>query len=129
MKLSNDSTACRFINRPMDNLFSNLPRSTASEEQFLSLLQRPGLRIERIVSNGQCSPADFWYDQNENEWVVLLQGEAGLRFADETTTHHLRPGDYLTIAAQRRHRVEWTSSTQSTVWLAIFYSENDNFPR
>jgi len=105
------------------NLFADLPRSTATDEQFSQLLNRPGLRIERIVSTGQASPEGFWYDQPEGEWVVLLQGEAKLRFADEADARHLRAGDYLDIAAHRRHRVDWTPPGQITLWLAVFYSE------
>jgi cupin 2 domain-containing protein len=106
----------------MDNLFANLPRSTLENEHFFELLKRPGLRIERIVSTGQSSPPDFWYDQPTGEWVLLLQGEARLRFADEAESRHLKAGDYLDIAAHRRHRVDWTSADETTVWLAVHYS-------
>jgi len=103
------------------NLFAKLPATTLKEEQFSELLKRPGLRIERIVSTGQSSPPDFWYDQPEGEWVVLLQGEARLRFEDSPLPVSLLPGDYLDIAAHRRHRVEWTHPDLTTVWLAIHY--------
>jgi cupin 2 domain-containing protein len=104
------------------NLFAGLPRSTLENEQFLELLARPGLRIERIVSTGHASPADFWYDQPDGEWVLLVQGEAWLAFADELTARRLRPGDFIDIAAHRRHRVEWTQAEPPTVWLAIHYT-------
>ena len=104
-----------------DNLFKQLPRSTEENEQFSELLKRPGLRIERIVSTGQASPPDFWYNQPGGEWVLLIQGEAKLRFADEAEVHHLQAGDYLDIAAQRKHRVDWTPSGEITIWLAIHY--------
>ena len=107
---------------PLANLFSDLPRSTEKTEQFQDLLQRPGLRIERIVSTGQCSPPDFWYDQAEGEWVIVLQGSARLRFADENEARTLQAGDFIDIAPHRRHRVDWTDPTQTTVWLAVFYS-------
>ncbi|MDD2884048.1 MAG: cupin domain-containing protein [Dechloromonas sp.] len=103
-------------------LFSDRPRSTASSEQFSELLCRPGLRIERIVSTGQCSPPDFWYDQEEGEWVAVLQGEARLRFADEDHDRHLKAGDWLDIAPHRPHRVTWTAPDQTTIWLAVFYT-------
>ncbi|PKO33708.1 MAG: cupin [Betaproteobacteria bacterium HGW-Betaproteobacteria-7] len=103
-----------------DNLYT--PPPAADREIFAELLRRPGLRIERIVSTGQCSPADFWYDQVEGEWVAVLQGEARLRFANEATARHLRAGDFVDIAPHRRHRVEWTPADQTTIWLAIFYS-------
>ena len=104
-----------------DNLFAGLSRSTLEKEQFLELLAHPGLRIERIVSTGQASPPDFWYDQPEGEWVLLVQGEARLRFADEAEARRLVPGDFVDIAAHRRHRVEWTQAEPPTIWLAIHY--------
>ena len=104
-----------------DNLFKQLPRSTEKNEQFSELLKQPGLRIERIVSTGQSSPPDFWYDQPGAEWVLLIQGEAKLRFADEAEARHLQAGDYLDIAAQRKHRVDWTPPGEITIWLAIHY--------
>ena len=104
-----------------DNLFKQLPRSTEKNEQFSELLKQPGLRIERIVSTGQASPPDFWYDQPGGEWVLLIQGEAKLRFADEAEARHLQAGDYLDIAARRKHRVDWTPSGEITIWLAIHY--------
>lgn len=103
-----------------DNLYA-LP-ATTDHEVFGDLLKRPGLRIERIVSAGQCSPPDFWYDQAEGEWVAVLQGEAKLRFADEAEARHLRAGDFVDIAPHRRHRVEWTPADRTTIWLAVFYA-------
>lgn len=103
-----------------DKLFADLP-ALGGEEQFRKLLVRPGLRIERIVSSGQCSPPGFWYDQADGEWVAVLQGEAKLRFADEAEARYLRAGDTLDIAPRRRHRVDWTPAGQHTVWLAVFY--------
>lgn len=108
-----------------DSLFADLPRSTAENEQFSTLLTRPGLRIERIVSSGQCSPPDFWYDQDEGEWVAVLQGEAKLRFADEAEARHLLAGDFVDIAPHRRHRVDWTPPDQLTIWLAVFYPADE----
>jgi len=105
------------------NLFAGLPRSTLENEQFSELLSRTGLRIERIVSTGQASPADFWYDEPEGEWVLLVQGTARLRFADEPVARELSPGDFVDIAPHRRHRVEWTTPDRPTVWLAIHYAE------
>jgi len=104
------------------NLFTGLPSTTTVDEQFATFLQRPGLRIERIVSTGQASPEGFWYDQDEGEWVVLLQGEAKLRFADEADARYLRAGDCVDIAAHRKHRVDWTAPNQVSVWLAVFYA-------
>lgn len=109
---------------PFTNLFAELP-VTLADEQFTELLARPGLRIERIVSTGQCSPPDFWYDQPEGEWVLVLQGEARLRFADEAEPRSLQAGDFVDIPPHCRHRVDWTHPDQTTVWLAIHYAADD----
>jgi cupin 2 domain-containing protein len=102
------------------NLFSPLPDARATE-QVATLLTRPGLRVERIVSLGQASPPGFWYDQAEGEWVLLLAGAAKLRFAEEPEARLLHPGDWLDIAPHRRHRVDWTDPATPTVWLTLFY--------
>ncbi len=106
------------------NLYDGLPLIPEAEERFENLLETPGLRIERIISTGQASPPGFWYDQRQAEWVVLLQGSAGFRFADEDEVRELKPGDWLYIAPQRHHRVEWTSADPTTtVWLAVHFDE------
>lgn len=105
----------------LSNLFDALPALSAPE-QFTELLARPGLRIERIVSSGQASPPGFWYDQPDGEWVLVLQGEARLRFADEDEPRQLKAGDFIDIAPHRRHRVEWTTPEQQTIWLAVHYA-------
>jgi cupin 2 domain-containing protein len=102
------------------NLLSTLPDARAAE-CFDALLSRPGLHIERIVSRGQASPAGFWYDQADAEWVLVLAGAAWLRFEDETDARLLGPGDWVDIAPHRRHRVDWTDPAVATVWLAVFY--------
>ncbi len=102
------------------NLLIPLPDASAAEA-VETLLARPGLRIERIVSMGQASPPGFWYDQDEGEWILLLSGCARLRFADESEARLLVPGDCLDIAAHRLHRVEWTDPAAATVWLAVFH--------
>jgi cupin 2 domain-containing protein len=102
------------------NLFSRLP-DARDAEQVDELLNRAGLRLERIVSHGQASPPGFWYDQDEGEFVLLIAGAARLRFADESEARPLQPGDWVDIAPHRRHRVEWTDPATPTVWLALFY--------
>ncbi|MCM8593996.1 cupin [Accumulibacter sp.] len=105
----------------MPNLFANLPAADASAEEFSRLLVQRNLVVERIVSSGQSSPPGFWYDQPNAEWILLIQGEASLRFADEPESRQLVAGDYLDIAAHRRHRVEATSARPQTIWLTIHY--------
>ncbi len=103
------------------NLFAGLPTEPEAAERIETLLARPGVRIERIVSTGQASPSGFWYEQADAEWVVLLSGEALLRFEDEADARRLRPGDWLHIEPMRRHRVEWTAADAPTVWLALHF--------
>jgi cupin 2 domain-containing protein len=103
------------------NLFSDLAASRDAE-QFADLLAAPGLRLERIVSLGQATPPGEWLDQQRSEWVVLLRGAARLLFEGESDVHDLRPGDYVTIPAHCRHRVEWTAPDEPTIWLALHYA-------
>lgn len=104
------------------NLFAGLPAAAEASERCETLLNQPGLRIERIISSGQASPPGFWYDQAEAEWVLLLSGEALLRFEDEVEARRLCAGDWLQIEPGRRHRVEWTASATPTVWLAVHHA-------
>jgi cupin 2 domain-containing protein len=104
----------------VQNLFDGVPLS-AEEEIFTQLVTVPGLRIERIVSTGQASPEGSWFDQEWNEWVIVLAGQAELVFEDETEALRLAPGDHLLIPAHRRHRVLWTDPMQPTVWLAVHF--------
>ncbi len=77
-----------------------------------------GLRIERILSAGQTSPPGFWYDQQQDEWVALLQGRAGLSF-DDGRSVTLEKGDWLFLPAHTRHRLDWTSREPPCIWLAV----------
>ncbi len=103
------------------NLFAGLPLAALANEEITQLLTTPDLRIERIVSTGQSIPANDWYDQDSNEWVILLHGAARLYFEGEPEMRSLGPGDYVNIAAHRRHRVQWTDPDAVTVWLAVHY--------
>ena len=91
------------------------------EEIFATLLETGRVRLERIISTGQSTPAGEWYDQERNEWVALLSGSAGLLFEGEPEPRVMKPGDYLIIPAHLRHRVEWTDPDHETVWLALHY--------
>ena len=105
------------------NLFAGIDEEKRDEELLTTLAERPGGRIERIVSTGQASPPGFWYDQDWGEWVVLLTGAARLRLAEEAEARQLAPGDWVDIPAHCRHRVEWTDPDQPTVWLAVHYRD------
>jgi cupin 2 domain-containing protein len=102
-------------------IFAELPSAVLADEAVAELLTTPNVRVERIVSTGQASPADRWYDQDWNEWVLLLRGRAQLLFEHEAETLRLGAGDYVHIPAHARHRVLWTDPEQVTVWLAIHY--------
>jgi cupin 2 domain-containing protein len=93
------------------------------EERFETLFESRHLRIERIVSRGHASPAGFWYDSDEGEWVMLLSGAAELRFEAGDRRVRLAPGDHLHIRPHERHRVEWTQPDADTVWLAVHHQE------
>ena len=99
------------------NLF-DLPAPLPSSEQFDDLIPDHGIKIERIVSSGQTTPPGQWYDQNRDEWVVLIQGRAELEYADGQT-RSLLPGDHILIPAHTRHRVSITSSDPPCIWLAV----------
>ena len=106
-----------------NNLFADIP--LALPEELSDVLHRTdGVRIERIISLGQTSPPDFWYDQPEHEWVLLIQGAARLLIENlgQPQTVELRPGDYRFLPAHQRHRVEWTAQDEATIWLAVFFS-------
>ena len=103
------------------NIFAELPSTALTQEVLSELLTSRDLRIERIVSTGQASPVDYWYDQEWHEWVILLRGSAQLLFEDESEARSLRPGDFVHILAHRRHRVLSTDPQQVTVWLAVHY--------
>lgn len=102
------------------NIFSNIPKGL-EEEFFEQLLSNEVVTLERIVSCGQATPAGEWYDQEQNEWVILLTGGAGLVFEGVPETINMGPGDYVHIPAHVKHRVEWTDEECTTVWLALHY--------
>jgi cupin 2 domain-containing protein len=101
----------------MTNLF-DLPSALPPDEIFEQLLSSQNLLIERIISSGQTTPAGQWYDQDKDEWVMLLQGEAELLYEDGSRIR-LKKGDYLLINARQKHRVEYTSVNPPCIWLAI----------
>lgn len=101
------------------NILSVLPDASA-KEAFEPLWQEAGVLIERIVSRGQRSAPDTWYEQDKNEWVLLLKGAARLCWEDGSEIA-LTEGDYVAIPALQRHRVEWTDPNHNTVWLAIHF--------
>jgi cupin 2 domain-containing protein len=106
----------------VSNLFAAIPDHLPLE-LFETLLQTPNLRVERIVSRGHATPPNQWYDQETSEWVLVLQGSAGLQIEGQADVLTLQPGDYAHLPAHMRHRVEWTDASRDTIWLAIHYQE------
>lgn len=104
---------------PVENIYKNIPENPG-EEIFELLAQGDNVKIERIISTGQKSPSSGWYNQDQNEWVLVLKGSASIAFEDETVID-LKEGDFLNILAQKKHRVISTSETTETIWLAIHY--------
>ena len=97
------------------NIFKNIPESLAGELAETAA-QFGNVRIERIVSEGQTSG---WYDQDEDEWVCLLQGKAEITF-ENNKKNALKSGDTLFIPAHRKHMVSYTSKNPKCIWLCVF---------
>jgi cupin 2 domain-containing protein len=99
----------------VQNLFTE-DSSRSHGEDFLTLFHNGSVRVERIVSRAHASPPGFWYDQEDDEWVIVLRGSATIEF-EEGQLVEMNAGDYLTIAAHVRHRVARTDN--ETIWLAV----------
>ncbi len=106
------------------NLTETLP-AELSEEVFEEIAGDGATRIERIVSKGHASPPGFWYDQDQNEWVLLLRGAARLEFEAGNQKVDLVPGSYVNIPAGVRHRVAWTAPDEPTIWLTVWYGQKN----
>lgn len=104
---------------PTSNILSSVP-APGTRESIKTQLRADGVRVERIVSLGQASPAGFMYDQDEAEWVLVMRGRARLTIEGEAEDRALGPGDSLFLPAHCRHRVAWTPPGEPTVWLTIF---------
>ena len=104
----------------MKNLFADLPNNLP-DELVEVLADSEHVRIERIVSTGHASPDGFWYDQDQQEWVVVLKGRARLLLEGDDEPVEMETGDSINIPVHRKHRVEWTTPDEPTIWLAVFY--------
>jgi len=103
----------------VNNIFAQIPAGL-EQEVLETLVENKAMCIERIISKGHTSPPCGWYDQANNEWVIVLKGEAIISFADEADIR-LVAGSYIDIAAHKKHRVSWTDPDVETVWLAVHY--------
>jgi len=101
------------------NIFQNIPKPS-DKEFFEELILKDGVKIERIVSFGHTTSEFEWYDQENDEWVILLQGEAVLSFLGESDVK-MKAGDYINIPAYKKHRVSWTKPDEESIWLAVHY--------
>jgi cupin 2 domain-containing protein len=102
------------------SLFDDIPVELPDE--LIEVIAQSGdVRIERIISRGHSSPDDFWYDQETNEFVLLLKGRAGLVFEGKNEVIIMEAGDCVEIKSHVRHRVEWTAANEDTIWLAVHY--------
>jgi cupin 2 domain-containing protein len=108
------------VGENIKNIFDDLPQQLPKE--LVQILVRVAdVRIERIISHGHASPADFWYDQAQAEWVIVLKGAARLQFEDGMV--EMRPGDFINIPAFKKHRVDWTTPDEPTIWLGVRYGD------
>ncbi len=104
----------------MKNLLKNIP-DRLPEELFETLVETDAIHIERIISKGHSSPKGGWYDQDQNEWVLVLKGAARLAFEDGSEVS-MGPGDALEILAHVKHKVVWTDPEEETVWVGVQYT-------
>ena len=100
------------------NVFDDLPQHLP-KELMQTLLSAADVRIERIISHGHASPPDFWYDQSQHEWVIVLKGAARLQFEDGMI--EMKVGDFINIPAFKKHRVNWTTPDEPTIWMGVRY--------
>ena len=109
----------------MGSLLNGIP-TELPEELFDTLCATDDVKIERIVSKGHASPKGFWYDQEWNEFVLVVQGSAGLKVEDRDDIVVLKAGDYWNIGSHVKHRVEWTDPSCETIWLAVHYRKAES---
>ncbi len=102
------------------NIFSDIPVQTP-KEILETIIKSDQFKIERIISRGQATTEGDWYDQEKNEWVLVLRGNAGLLFEGSEEIVIMKTGDYINIPAHKKHRVEWTDPKEETIWLAVHY--------
>jgi cupin 2 domain-containing protein len=109
------------VGESIKNIFDDPPQHLP-KEVVQTLIRADDVRIERIISHGHASPSDFWYDQPQHEWVIVLKGAARLQFEDRMV--EMKPGDFVNIPAFKKHRVDWTTPDEPTVWLGVRYGDH-----
>ena len=101
------------------NIFESIP-DRVGEEIFDLIVQKKEFKIERIISKGHTSPDTGWYDQDHDEWVIVLKGGATINVEDGEAIQ-LEAGSYLNIPAHTKHKVSWTKADEETIWIAVHY--------
>ena len=107
------------------NIYYNIPKPGGTEI-FDELLSTGNMRIERIISHGEKTPDGEWYDQDWDEWVILLEGGAELRIEGQANHIKMNKGDYILLPAHCRHRVEWTDPEIDSIWLAVHFTRKQD---
>lgn len=102
----------------MNNIFSNDENADFGSELFFELFKNGNCVIEKIVSAGQITEESRWLEEENDEWVILLQGKSELLF-ENGRREIMKEGDYLLIPSKTRHRVIYTSSNPKCIWLAV----------
>ena len=100
---------------PVVRRLTDLPADLCAE-QISTLTTGSHFRLEHILSGAHTSAADFWYDQAQAEWAILLAGSAALEFEQGTVS--MQAGDALLIPAHLKHRV---AQSTAAVWLALHF--------
>lgn len=103
------------------NIYNNTP-DELPDELIEIIVKSENIRIERIVSPmGHQTPEGKWFNQDRDEFVILLQGSAEVLFRENNKSMKLIPGDYIIIPKHKQHRVESTDTNIETIWLVAHY--------
>ena len=107
------------------NIFSGIKKRSPGEI-FETIIKTHQFKIERIISSGQSTDKGKWYDQDVDEWVIVLKGNAGVLFEGDNEVVIMKQGDYINIPAHQKHRVEWTDPKNETIWLTVHYQNESS---
>ena len=101
------------------NLRDGVPSRTLPEEviEHSAQAERSPHRAHHV--DGQVTAEGDWYDQDSDEWVLLVSGQARLRIEGEAEDRELAEGDWILLPAHCRHRVTWTRAAPPTLWIAV----------
>jgi cupin 2 domain-containing protein len=100
------------------NIFKFSKKRIKGSESFETLLKSNSLLLEKILTHGELKSPGKWYDQEKDEWVMMVQGKATIEY-DDGNRIEMKKGDYVIIPAHLKHRVIETSESPDCVWLAL----------